>query len=212
MPSLSKDRLHDISNNGSKSSLEEYTGSLKDRSQEELSFILYHVLWYLGQQWSWKWHMAKQGRLDEFVGLCKEIIEAGASVTPIAYEGRDLDPFHLICRSNEVKLVELFLEHGASIDPNPDGRTPLHIAASEFTAGTCSLESIKALQRKGVDINAQDGDGRTVLDIAAEPNVHQIGSKETITALQSLGAEAQCSQETINKILLSRKELPNTLL
>ena len=180
--------------------LEKHTGALSSLSPEELTCVLIWLLDLLEEQWTWQFHIAKNGHMDEFATVCKHIIDCGAIIDrfDVCYNNKVLrNPCAIVWRSNEKQLVKLFLDAGASI--NPSGvrrRTPLHDLAFDFRADDFDDEAIKLLQRAGVDINARDDSGRTVLDIAANPFMRTYGSVDTIRRLQALGAKFNLWVET----------------
>ncbi|KAG2484953.1 hypothetical protein HYH03_016251 [Edaphochlamys debaryana] len=108
------------------------------------------------------------------------LIAAGADVGSTGAGG--LAPLQLAAKQGKPALIRTLLAAGAPPSPaDPDGRTPLHLAAAKDGAE----DAVKALLEAGADVNARAKDGATPLLEAA-----RAGLLDTTTVLLEAGADA----------------------
>lgn len=80
-------------------------------------------------------------------------------------------PLHYAATSGHLDVMELLLQHGASIDArSPNGTTPLMMAAMYGTP-----EAVKLLLEKGADVELKNQLGMTALDFAFQANRRDAG-------------------------------------
>jgi len=100
---------------------------------------------------------------------------------------------HAAATGGSKLVVELFLEHGASVDPlNSREETPLHLAARGGHAEVCKL-----LVRNGASLRATNAEGLTPLVVAGFEE-----QEEVCSALLALGAgNEDLSEEDLPEVL-----------
>ncbi|KAM7539627.1 hypothetical protein Aperf_G00000031830 [Anoplocephala perfoliata] len=96
-------------------------------------------------------------------------------------------PIHLAAKFGRIKIVELLLRNGVSINTrNQDGLTPLHIAI-----GREDLSLATYLLKEGAELDCTDGQGRTSLMIACK-----IGNANLTQLLINSGANLDLRDNT----------------
>lgn len=108
-------------------------------------------------------HQAAQGGHLEVV---RALLEFGANPTPEAdtFDDSEASPLLLACSSDNLELVNLFLDCGAKISTKmKNGKGPLHFAAHH---GRVKIGQL--LINKGCDIDGRETDGWSPLMLAAQ--------------------------------------------
>jgi len=128
--------------------------------------------------------------------IFRALLNNGADPTLTA---APLPVIHVACRTKSVAIIELFRQHGCSLDTISyvNGESVLFSA----TAGS-NLPVIEYLVNAGLDINAVDNDNDTCLHLAAMLQNPAL-RKNTIDLLVRLGAK----QNLRNKLGYTYKEL-----
>lgn len=94
--------------------------------------------------------------------ITKFLIEQGADVN-LTDEANQSPLDFACCFSRDRDMVELLLEHGARIEGNGKGETPLHQATRSGELGL-----VEVLLQRGANPNSKDGFGLTPLDYAKQ--------------------------------------------
>jgi ankyrin repeat protein len=101
---------------------------------------------------------------DTGLSLAKLLLAHGAQPNPTNATEFKIPPLEWAVTSDNLELVNLLLDHGASVkSANTNGNTPLHTAASRG-----DLEIAETLLKHGADANAAITGGTTPLHEAAE--------------------------------------------
>lgn len=128
--------------------------------------------------------VAEQLSSNELVALCTASTYLGAACGPLLLGrvfGHDCSAFHFACMTNNIRLAQVLLGHGAPVSGAP--WTPLHIAASY---GRPAI--VRLLLAHGADVNANLHHSRfTPLHFAKNPAVAQL----LIDAGADMGAKAR---------------------
>lgn len=128
----------------------------------------------------------------------KDLLDKGADVNAKDDEGDSV--LVNACRSGSLRIVELLLDRGASVEPS-EGYSPLNIAC--FHGHTLIA---RTLVDKGADVNGIGPDGYTPLALAMEDTV----CLETVHLLISAGADvnARINGRSILRMAMARTEVP----
>jgi ankyrin repeat protein len=107
--------------------------------------------------------------------LVKQLLEQGGDLNQVAISideesgetRRGEPPLNYAVASGNLKAVEIFLAHGANVNPgNSPGRQPLYVAVCSDNPD--QLRIIELLLEQGANPNTRDGDGRTPLMLLAD--------------------------------------------
>jgi len=113
-------------------------------------------------------------------GNIKVLIDAGADVNAKNKWGQN--SLMAACRAGDGEKVKMLLAAGANVnDSDIDGMTAINHAAGSIGAG--SLDAVKALIEKKVDVNGPDSQGVSPLMRAAD-----VGNSEKVKVLLANGA------------------------
>jgi hypothetical protein len=112
--------------------------------------------------------------------ITKFLIEQGAEVN-LTDEANQSPLDFACCFSGDRDMVELLLKHGARIEGNGHGETPLHQATRSGELGL-----VQVLLQHGANPNSKDGFGLTPLDYAKQ--YHPAGFAKIAALLKAYGA------------------------
>jgi ankyrin repeat protein len=110
--------------------------------------------------------LASEGKLEELRELLGKVDDNARTKDGVnfvdAVDGSKRTPLHYAADREQVEVVKLLVESGATVDmKDEDGMTAL------LTAVMCEHEDIvKVLVDHGADVNAEDIDGETPLSLA----------------------------------------------
>lgn len=104
-------------------------------------------------------------RGDAAYDMCKLLIDKGAGPNVSRQEiSTKMTPLLQACRFQSLKVIRLFLDHGADISAiSYNGKTALHYAAANQ-----DLDVFKFVLDQKIDVDCNDKEGNTALHIAAE--------------------------------------------
>ncbi|KAM0425303.1 hypothetical protein ACHAPT_009359 [Fusarium lateritium] len=124
--------------------------------------------------------------------IVEALLNAGDRTNVNAEDKNGCTALHTASFQNHTKVVQLLLEHEASVDhEDEDGQTPLHLASSQ---GNESV--IKSLLGAGASVDATDNDANTALHLASaarEEDQHQLDPYEV--GPDNLTPEERCNAE-----------------